>query len=119
MAISRLSPLPFIGLEFGLPNAVEVAILIHGYGLARAGADLSLCLALVRKVDADTAILILYIDERDVMILGHGMGHCAHLYLDTTIVESSHYGEMLLHTGVNSIYGKLLHFLAAAHHGNL
>jgi hypothetical protein len=35
MATSWLSPLPYgILLEFGLPNAVEVAILIHSYRLA-------------------------------------------------------------------------------------
>ena len=98
---------------------MEVAILVHSYGFTRAGADLGFGLTLVREINADTAILILQIDESDVMLLSHGMGHGTHLYLDATIVQSSHYREVLLHTSVNGVHGKFLHLLAAAYDGNL
>jgi hypothetical protein len=73
----------------------------------------------VRKVDADTAILVLHIDEGDVMVLGHGVRHSAHLYLDTTIVQASYHGEMLLYAGVNGVHDQLLHLLATTNDGNL
>ena len=98
---------------------MEVAILVHCYGLTRAGANLGFGLALVREVNADATILILQIDEGNVMLLGHGMRHGTHLYLDTTIAQTSHHGEMLFDAGVNGIHGKLLHLLATTYDGNL
>ena len=108
-----------LSINLRLPHAVEVAILIYGDGLTTAYADNSFGLALVRKVDTDAAILGLYIDEADVVIFGHGMGHTAYLYLDVAIVDTGHHGKVLLYTGVNGVDGELLHLLAAANHGNL
>jgi hypothetical protein len=47
------------------------------------------------------------------------MRYTTYLYLDAAIVETSHHGKVLLHTGVNGIHGKLLHLLATAYDGNL
>jgi hypothetical protein len=73
----------------------------------------------VGKVDADATILSLYVDEGDVVVFGHGVGHAAYLNLDAAIVEASHHGEMLLYAGVNGVHGEFLHLLATAYDGNL
>jgi hypothetical protein len=73
----------------------------------------------VREVDADAAILGLHVDECDVVILSHGMRYTTHLYLDAAIIETSHHGKVLLHTGINGVHGELLHLLATAYDGNL
>ena len=118
MAISITFPPSLLVLEFSLPHTVQIAILIHSNGFVCAGAEYSFGLAIVSEVDAHTAVFCLYIDEGNVVILGHGMGHCAYLYLDVTIVYASHYGEVLLYTRINGVYSELLHLFAAAYDGN-
>ena len=54
-----------------------------------------------------------------MVILGHGMGYTTHLYLNMAIVHAGHYGEVLLHAGINGVHGELLHLLTTAYDGNL
>lgn len=71
------------------------------------------------KVDADAAVLHLYIDEGDVMVFGHGVRHTTHLHLNTAIVETGYHGEVLLYTGVYGIHSELFHLFSATYYGNL
>ena len=97
---------------------MQVAILVHGNGFVGAGAEYGFGLAIVSEVDAHTAVLSLYIDEGDMVLLGHGMGHGTYLYLNVTIVYASHYGEVLLYTSIHGVYGEFLHLFAATYYGN-
>ncbi len=102
-------------LQLGLPEAVEVAVLIYGDGLTAAYANL--CLGFVFQVNTQTAILKLYIYESDVVFGKHRVLHAAHFDTDAAVVYLLHNGEVFLLTCIYGAGDELGHFLAAAEGG--
>ena len=96
---------------------MQVAVLIDCRNLLVTNRNYSL--GLIRKVYLDASTLGLDIDERDVVLLGHGVCHTSYLDLDFTTIEARNHGNVLLVRCINSIRNKLLHLLAAAYNGNL
>lgn len=109
-------PLRDILLKFGLPKAMQVAILVHRQRLGSAGAYL--CHGFVLQVDADTALVGLHIDEGDVVLGHHGMVHAAHLDAQTAVLQGCNHGYVLLLTCIHGVRYQFLHLLAAAYYGN-
>jgi len=103
-------------LPFGLPEAVEVAVLIYGNGFAVAEAYLHN--GFVFKVDTHTAVLKLDIDEADVVLGHHRVLNAAHLDAIFAVVDFLHNGEVFLLTCLYGVGCKLGHFLAAAEGNN-
>ena len=101
-------------LQFCLPQAVEVAVLVDRNRLATAGADN--CLWLILEVYADATILSLNIDKCDVVLWEHWVCYAAHLDLNCALVNFCHYRDVLLTARLDGIWNKLLHLLAAAYY---
>ena len=101
-------------LQFCLPQAVEIAVLVDRNRLATAGADN--CLWLILEVYADATILSLNIDKCDVVLWEHWVCYAAHLNLYCAVIYACNYRNMLLATRINGVRNKLLHLLTAAYY---
>lgn len=99
-------------LKLGLPEAVEVAVLIYGHGFATTGAYLSY--GLILEVNSQTTILKLHIHEGDVMLGEHWVLNTAYLDEKFAIVDFLHNGEMFLLAGLYGVCYHLSHLLATA-----
>jgi hypothetical protein len=102
-------------LQFGLPEAVEVAVLVDCEGLATTGANL--CHGFILEVDADATILKLNIHEGDVVFGKHRVLHAAHFDADFAVVNLLHHGEVFLLACLYGAGDEFGHFLAAAEGG--
>ena len=96
---------------------MEIAVLIYCYRLASTSADYSL--RLIFKVNTDTSVFCLHIDECNVVFRKHRMSHTTDLNLDRAIIKSCHYRYMLLHACIYRICYKFLHLFTAAYYRNL
>ena len=96
---------------------MKIAVLIDGNRLLIAYAYDSL--RLVLEVNTDTTVLCLDIDERDVVLWEHRVGHAAYLNLDCAVIKLCNYRYMLLKTCIYCSRYKLHHLLTATNHWNL
>ena len=94
---------------------MDIAVLVDCNGLATAYAYL--CYGFLLEVDAQTAILKLYVDKRDVVLGEHRVLDAAYLDAKLAIVDSLHYGEVFLLTALLCVGHQLGHLLATAEGG--
>jgi hypothetical protein len=106
----------FFYSKFLLPQAVEVAVLVHGYGSHIAATEFGY--GGVLEVGPHTANSRLDIDERDVVLGGHRVMHTAYLDTENAVGRPCDMGYMLLDTCIDGVCLQLGHGLATTHQGN-
>ena len=106
----------FVFLQIGFPQAVEIAVSIHGYGLiiAQKEADRGGLTGL--EAGALAAVFSLQIYPLDEVLIQHGMVDAADIYGNLAVFNGG-YGNMLLAAGLNGVGLQSGHLLAAAHEG--
>lgn len=95
------------------PQPVQVAILIHGYDLLIAYADLGF--GLILQVDADATALGLDVDKYDVVLRKHRVGYAADLDFNLSIAQILDYGHVLFAAGIYRVGDEFFHLLATAY----
>ena len=101
-----------------LPQTVEIAVLIGGYGLVAFGDDKLSHRSLIRlQIYLLIALLGLKNDPLDIVDILHGMGHAADGDSDLIAVHLN-FGDVLFNCAVAGAGDKLAHLLAAADYGD-
>ena len=95
---------------------MEVTIFVYSYRFVCANTYYGF--RLVFQVHADTTIFSFHIDEGDVMFRSHRVSYTAYFYLDTAIVQSGNYRNMLFVAGIDGIRNQLFHFFATTYYRN-
>ena len=106
----------FLLLDFGLPEAVEIAVFVYCYGLFVGEGELCYGSFAGLQLLVLGALSGLKADPLYAVLFQHGVCYGANFYL-YFLAQYGYYGEVLFLAGFNGVGYQLFHLFAAAYEG--